>query len=504
VKRVVIIFLAILLILATTMFAKTRDQMRPFVVTPTTQFKNQAASNIWLTFTNYGFFGNSGEWGIEPYSCIFPAYSNQEYLFQGALWLGAIVGRDTLCTVGADGWDQINEMYPGTDLGDTIVERSNNPNSPVYDSLAVSELDFIAIYVDTYTDQAQCPNLGTFHKPMGLEVTQKSYAWSYSYAEDFIIIDFWIKNMGRKTLREVYIGLYMDGDCGPTGALYQNDKSQDDVCGFIPSIPIQYGGNPDNPKDSIKVAWLSESRLTGFEGVAAGIETPDVTGMRVLRTPNPSLGTSFNWWYSNQNDQTLDWGPAFPDNPYDILLNQVNSQMAPGDAQAGTPSYDDPRADILKWLLNANGAFDPDQIDIQYAGRDTLLNDTRYLLSFGPIFPALRNGIPVTDSTFQPGDSVPITLAYIGGENFQIVNDLPLWSQHPYVPAGDTVIPFDTLTNGNVVPDYSYSWSATRYDFTDLGINARWAKDVYDNPKVITENLAGNDTITQAVWAELT
>ncbi|MGC9365850.1 MAG: hypothetical protein ACP5FK_02275 [bacterium] len=484
-KRVAIVFISLLL-LFNIIYARTRDEMRPLVA-PTTQFKNQNASNIWLTFTNYGFFGNGGEWGTEPYSCVFPAYSNQEYLFQGALWVGAIVGRDTLCTVGQDGWAHEGEMYPGTDPGDTILERSNIPTSPVFDTTAVSELDFIAVYTDTYTDPS-IPSMGPWHRPLGLEVRQNSYAWSYSYAEDFIIIDFWVKNIGRRTLREVYIGLYMDGDCGPTGALYEDDKSQDDVTGFISSIPPQYGGNVDNPKDSIKTAWLANAALVGFEGNCAGLVTPDVTGCRVLRTPNPYLSTSFNWWYSNQSDMIADWGPAFPDNPYDVLLNQLNSQFSPGDPQAGTPSYDDPRADVLKWLLMANGAFDPDQLDIRYAYSDTLMNDTRYMFSFGPIYPAQRNGMPVYDSTFQPGDSVPVTVAYIGGENFQIFSDVPTWSGHPNVTGGDTVV-----TKEN-------SWSPIRYDFTDLGTNARWSLDVYDNPKVITSVPWGDDTITQAIF----
>ncbi|MGC9365854.1 MAG: hypothetical protein ACP5FK_02295 [bacterium] len=480
-----ILLVTVMLTLATTslLLSTTEEIYSPYTVNPTTQFKNQNASNIWLTFTNYGFFGNDGEWGTEPYSCIFPAYSNQEYLFKGCLWIGAIVGRDTLCSVGGDGWLHVKEMWPGCNPGDTIVERSNKPNSPVFDTTAVSELDFLAVYTDTYTDPT-IPEMGPWHRPLGIEVRQNSYAWSYSYAEDFIIIDFWVKNIGRKNLKEVYMGLYMDGDCGPTGALYQSPKAQDDACGFIASIPLQYGGNPDNPKDSIKTAWLANAALIGFQENCAGLITPDVTGCRILRTPNPYLGTSFNWWYGNQNDIIADWGPAFPDNPYDILLTQLNSQFSPGDPQPGTPSYDDPRSDILKWLYMANGSFDPDQIDISYPGRtDTLFNDTRYLLSFGPIYPAVRNGIPVTDSTFQPGDSVPITIAYIGGENFQLYSDVPLWSNHPYAQPGDTMVSREN------------SWSPTRYDFTDLGTNARWALDVYDNPNVITSVPWGTDTV---------
>lgn len=487
-KRPVLIFFSLLLVLsASSGYARMRDEYTAMAV-PYTQFRGMNQSNIWLCFTNYGFFGNADEWGMVPYSCIFPAYSNQDYLFQGGLWIAALAGRDTLCTVGCDGWEHEHEMWPGVTSADSIIQRSTIPTSPVYDSTAVSELDFIAIYWDTFTDPT-IPNSGAFHRPMGIQVIQESFSWSYNYAEDFIIINFWIKNIGRKNLRQFYMGLYVDADVGPAGLQYR-DKSQDDVCGFVPTIPVQYGGNPLNPKDSINVAWIANAAMAGFSqaGTAQGVITPDVTGTRVLRTPNPNLTTSFNWWYSNQNDMILDWGPCFPDNSFDSIMTLVNSQLNPGDPQPGTPSYKDPRADILKWLLCGNGSFDPDQLDIKYVNRDTLFNDTRYLLSFGPIFPAIRNGAPVTDSMFLPGDSVPVTFAYIGGEDFQMFSNAPLWSQHPYYNGVDTMF------------DRDHSWSPLRYDFTDLGVNARWAMDVYDNPNVITNNPNGTDRVTSSRW----
>lgn len=517
-KKLLFILSFLLILLNTVLYSKNNDSNQNIyplrVGVPNIQTKSMTNGNLWLTFSNFGLLGNAGKWNTEQYSCMFPGNSGIEYLYQGALWIGAIVGNDTLCTVGIDGWLQEKEMYPGVDPDDSIIERSVIPSSPIFDTNAIAGLDFISVYSDTYTDQWQCPNLGNFHQSLGLEITQKSYSVFLSdsssnastqpfFHEDYIIVDFIIKNIGQNILKEVYIGLYIDGDCGPTGELYEQNKCQDDVCGFIPNIRTQYGGNPNNPKDSVNIAWIAESRLTGFVGNCLGIETPDVTGIMVLRTPNPNCRTSFNWWFGNQNDQTLDWGPTFPNNPFDILLNEINSQLAPGDLQAGTPSYDDPRADIMKWLYLANGSYDPDQIDIQCAGRDTLINDTRYLISFGPIFLSKRNGIPVIDSSFYPGDSVILSIAYIGGEDFQTNNDLPLWSNHPFVPPGDTVIPYDTLSNGNIVPDYSYSWSAVRYDFTDLVKNAKLALDVYDNPKIITPVLWGDDTITQSIVSYL-
>ncbi len=41
-------------------------------------------------------------------SCQYPRGSNVEYLFAGAFWIGAVVGRDTLVSMGADGWSLIS------------------------------------------------------------------------------------------------------------------------------------------------------------------------------------------------------------------------------------------------------------------------------------------------------------------------------------------------------------------------------------------------------------
>ena len=75
---------------------------------------------IGLTVSNQGHFGTgfiSGRvadplTGGQAPSCIYPYPGRLNYLFAGAFWIGAVVGRDTLVSVGADGWHYVRELWP--------------------------------------------------------------------------------------------------------------------------------------------------------------------------------------------------------------------------------------------------------------------------------------------------------------------------------------------------------------------------------------------------------
>ncbi|MCK4302239.1 MAG: hypothetical protein KAW91_05670, partial [candidate division Zixibacteria bacterium] len=177
---------------------------------------------IELGLANNGTLGTQNtsavsDWftGEEVPNCEYPKNSQVEYLFSGAFWIGAIVGRDTLVSVGADGWQRTQEMFPDEKPFGEIVYRSiTDPTKPEYED-AVSEEDYIAVYTDTFTEGID-PDLisGRPHTPLNIEVTQSSFAWSYSYAEDFVLFDYQIRNIGTQTLEEVYMGIYVDADVG--------------------------------------------------------------------------------------------------------------------------------------------------------------------------------------------------------------------------------------------------------------------------------------------------
>lgn len=365
-------------------FAKDNLPRTKFLAKPTaaqSQIKTHDVGNMWLSVTNYGLIGAYGNVGGYP-NCEFPANSDVEYLFTGSIWIGTLVGKDTLVSVGADGWAGGQEMRPGWSIPDTIIHHTTrNPE----DTLAISEQDFICSYTDTSLNFG---DLDDSHIPMGLEIEQRSYSWSYSYAEDFVIYDFYIKNrsywVGQpKVFKDLYMGVYIDGDCGHSSI---SGFAQDDITGFL---------KVNSDGDTVNLAWIKDNDGDG------GL-TPGVTGVRVL-FPNPET-VSYNWW-----DPPSKWGPTNPNNPDD---------WAPH-----------PGTDAQKYRIMSNGQIDPDQTKSNAPSNiNTSGMDTRYFLSFGPF-------------DVEPDSVLKLTLAYVGG-----------------------------------LPGAGYD------EFDDIGRNARWAQDVYDNP----------------------
>lgn len=466
-------------------------------------------SNIWMNITNYGYFGNDGserssadddpcrpgEWAPQ---CEYPGGSGVQYLFMGALWLGALVRAEGYeyprVSVGADGWLYTREFWPGEgatySLENGIMERTTLPIR--YDCLgnyieafqdsAVSEQDFVCSYADTLTenfylddDQIDGP-----HSPLGIKITQKSYTWTYNYAQNFIIIDWEIENIAGNYLKNLYVGLYIDADVGHRS---ERVRHNDDICGFQKWFYYTRGdGTPDS--SVINTAWIADNDGRPKD-VASGanFSCSAVTGVRVVRAPNPKLRTSFNWWISN-GDADLDFGPAWKDD------------AAPG---GWTDVFGTPMGDVKKYFVLKNREFDYDQVYVassdviesqtqQFRDRwdpETILEehewkipgqdddtprdvitdladgyDTRYLLSWGPL--GIFDHIDQAGNRIyrlNPGEKFSMTIAYVAGDNFHDRN-----SPQP----SDTDI------------------DPTRFNFNSLRYNADWAARVYDNPMIDT------------------
>ncbi len=390
--------------------------------------------------------------GLQVHSCEYPQGSNTLYLWASALWIGAVVGNDTLVSTGADGWSVPGyEFHPEeSPVGDMIYRSNLDPGYPEYYG-AISHQDYIAVYYDTCNTclgVSNDPRDGRPHAPLNIEVTQESHAWSYAYTEDFVLFDYTVRNTGAETLNNVYFGVYVDADVhhvatGTVGA-------RDDLTGI--HEPSSSAATP--------VAWIADN-----DGDLGGsYAVPGITGVCFLNTPSYEAEVSYNWWISSA-----------------AAANDFGPQTRNGFRDFGTGGTGTPLGDRDKYHVLRNGETDYDQAwTSQIDAMDTVWiypppaispdlangKDTRYLLSVGP-------------TTIEPGAAKSYVTAYVAGDNF-------------HTESG----------NGSNLPDNPWLWY-DNVDFTDLDNNATWAAWIYDNPGVDTDGdwyageyyLSGDDTI---------
>ena len=413
-----------------------------------------------LAIANNGTFGTSTSGADVDFfsgeaipACEYPKGSNTRYLYDGAFWIGAVKDSDTLVSVGTSGWGWSSSEFTAEPAGLTdIVKRTSLISEPTYSPDAVSEEDYIMVYTDTVTEGLTFDFDDRFHRPLEIKVTQRSFAWSYEYSEDFVLFDYTVQNIGSNRLEDAYMGIYVDGDVywGQDGS---NPGHNDDICGFVEALPTQYGNCTF--RDTVNIAWIADN--DGDPGVSSFEDwsVKDVTGTRIVRTPADSLEVSFNWWVSS-GVPSLDFGPR----------ERPGAGVWPEEFRDfGTGGLGTPVGDANKYYQMRNREFDYDQIltgtipytdslwlpPTQELARDCADGyDTRYLLSFGPF-------------NIDPGERLPLSFAYVAGENFHT----------------DPHNGYNLPSN----PDLFYN----NINFSDLCLNAAWAGRVYDNPGVDTD-----------------
>ena len=415
---------------------------------------------LYLGMSNTGVFGPAE----------YPRGSFKQYLAEGGIWIGAVVNGDTLVSTG--GGTYSGEFYPDPAPGGNIKYRSTlDPNSPFYEG-AVSHEDYIAVFNDTcstcpygYSDEENHRH----HIPLNIEVTQKSYAWMYDYAQDFVLLDYSIKNLGVERLREIYIGLYVDGDVHTTMPISGDAMGEDDQVGFIENYPATYMGESCMAdSDLINMGWTADNDGNRWRPQDYA-HVYDVLGVRIIRAPRDAKQVSFNWWaQGGWWDPLHDYGPQARGTYYPLSRGVW-----------GTPYGDRARYHYL-----SNGERDYNQAyqaimrdyDAEWVQpppdvRDSIRirMDPCFLLSFGPF-------------ALDPGQSLPFIAAVVAGTNFHRDGTLSRY-----------------------LPDYPDAWYERIY-LGQLVRNALWAQWIYDNPGVDTDSdgYAGDFNVCNAgvdsVW----
>ena len=427
---------------------------KPLVAQPNFTVCTHSYNNILLAISNFGLLGaqrnawQDCETGKAAPSAQFPAGSEIEYLYAAALWVGAVVDQDTLVSVGFDGWRYQWELLPCSDpYNCTLVKSSSRPSDDDFSDSARADLEYEAVYWDTIVNQQYTGTdwEGRDHVPIGIEINQHSYSWSVSYASDFVLVDYRITNVSSSFLKDVYIGLYVDGDVEHVSIPQGHG---DDLCGFRESYPSRAG---HGFLDTINYAYIMDNDGDPVETAFDYQSSTSITGVSVMRVPDQNVRVSFNWWNSNTNG-VFDWGP---------MLESTKRNY-------GTGGVGTPEGDRNKYYLMSNGEHDYDQI---FAAEDrteqgwlspvpgaaavtTRGQDTRYVLSAGPF-------------DISASDTLSFTIAYVAGED--IHRD-----------------PSNYEINLKPDPPAPHSYYAN-LDFSDAAENCVWASWVYDNPGYDTD-----------------
>ena len=231
-----------------------------------------------LTITNYGTIGDGFE--VQPVedlpSAEYPLGSGIEHIFDGGLWIGARTSEgQLLVTTGAVDVSNVStratagfEFTNTADPADKLLERSTLIESPFFSRNAVSHQDFIGNFADTNTTIpvfGQDPNDWeriADHTPLGIAVHLEVYAWSFPFADAFVILNYRIRNVraDRTPLEDVSVGIWADlvvRNRNVAGSLNADFYSHV-ASGYIDSLQMAYAfdydGDPGFTDEGLYIA----------------------------------------------------------------------------------------------------------------------------------------------------------------------------------------------------------------------------------------------------------
>jgi hypothetical protein len=296
-----------------------QENARIAKITTDDNSKYTNVGNIAITVTNFGVIGNGFVlWPTQP-SFQYPRNSGIEHLFVGGLWVGAVPPNGIIhVTTGAVDKSSISSTKPmsgfefTTGVDSKVVERSTLADSKFYRRDAISHQDFIAEFTDTNTTNPNLNNqLIPEHVPLGINVHMETYAFNYSFADNFVIFNYWIKNVSGGSLDSIYVSMYGDlvvrntNITAPYGAPF-----------------FSQGGL--NYIDSLNLAYAYD-----YQGDAGEADT--YGGFKFLgSTPFKNTTTYRSWQFSNGSDPYLP--PTTDDSKYlymanGLLPNQITALL---------------------------------------------------------------------------------------------------------------------------------------------------------------------------------
>ena len=250
-----------------------------------------SAGDTGICWPAHNVIHSTGEIDME-YDCfgqfqsfVSPSGSSKTYLYLGAIWVGGVIGQDTLVSVGFDGAILAREMYPSSLPFRPTITRFDYPlKNGVPANLSTRSEFYDTVIYNSLPDFLD----GRYHQPLNLRLVNYCHTWVGDPLDRTAIFDLVITNIGTDLIEDGYLGLYFDAD------VYFGESSPenytDDVSGSLRDRGIGYIIDNDGDLN------LDDSSVTRLFAV------------KFLKTSFPAADTSFNWWiYSPAT--TADFGP---------------------------------------------------------------------------------------------------------------------------------------------------------------------------------------------------
>ena len=309
--------------------------------------KYTSVGNIGLTVTNYGTIGNGFLSFPNQPSCQYPKNSGIENLFVGGLWIGGSKNGVINVTTAAIDVSSANrtEGFEFTNAENSVIlERSSLQNSPNYRPDAVSHQDFVCEFFDTNLTAG-----GTViqnHTPMGFKVNLETYCYDFNFANNWVILNYKILNIGYRndtaSIDSIYIGLWCDGVVRntnitpPAGTSFYNKGADGYDSTLRMAYEYDYNGDP------------------GFTDTYVGFKLLGINPRP--KSQNINDRTKFTIWQFRNTTDPLYFSPTVDNDPsqnggkYQKLHGYLTINPAPD--SINNPSISPPRIDVLRHTPN--------------------------------------------------------------------------------------------------------------------------------------------------------
>ncbi len=340
-----------------------------------------SVSNVGLTVTNVGTFGNSFSGNFDVIgspSCEFPVNSGIEHLFEAGFWVGAKIDG-AIVAVSTAAYDRTSGYATGAagfeftgEVGSQITKRSTLIDSPFFNPDAVSHEDFVCDFSDK---NVQVPGtsiqINDHLQPLNIDVHLETYNWNFSFSDFFVIANYRITNSGTSTLNDVYFSMWSNEvvrninitPAGQGGSAFY-DKGGN---GYIDSLRMAYcydaTGDVGFTESYIAHKFLGAEDKDGFHH-------PDL---------DPNFKANYQSWIFNNSSDPLYFIPTTELGRYNKMITGLNEMECWVENSSTNPNCG---AQSISQVLNNPG-------------------NRSDLISIGP-FPSLA-----------PGESIDIAWAWV-------------------------------------------------------------------------------------------